>query len=65
VVVYKYEIYQEIMIDRIVGNKGKIIERITPESLSMNLYRVEVLEGEYKDGKYWFVEHEISSITEE
>jgi len=53
------------MIDRIVGNKGKIIERITPESLSMNLYRVEVLEGEYKDGKYWFVEHEISSITEE
>ena len=55
---YKYNIGDKVQVNSIIKAQAKVTDRL--QKPGINLYQVEVLEGKYKNNKYWFSEHELS-----
>ena len=55
---YKYNIGDKVQVNSIIKAQAKVTDRL--QKPGINLYQVEVLEGEHKNNKYWFSEHELS-----
>lgn len=53
----EYKMGDKVQVNSTIKAKGKVTDRLSKPGI--NLYQVEVLEGEYKGKQLWFAEHEI------
>lgn len=54
---YKFDVDEIVQIKSIISCEAKIVDRLSKQEI--NLYQIEVLEGDHKGKLLWFAEHEI------
>lgn len=54
---YKFDVDEIVQIKSIISAKAKIVDRLSKSEI--NLYQIQVLDGEHKSKLLWFAEHEV------
>lgn len=54
---YKFDVNEIVQIKSIISCEAKVVDKLSQQEI--NLYQVEVLEGDHKGKLLWFAEHEV------